>query len=115
MDALRIVGMECAWPACSIHHATIIRSRGKGPQTYNLEDMADKPKSYVAHIQWNAKENYYAGFIPGIDGTETTAYSREELMAALQRKLSAQLKNGAKVTGSGATPKSGFHRVDFTV
>ncbi len=75
--------------------------------------MAHTPKSYVAHIQWNAKENYYAGFIPGIDGTETTAYSREELMAALQRKLAERLREGARPRPTGAPPRAGFSRIDL--
>jgi predicted RNase H-like HicB family nuclease len=77
--------------------------------------MSPRPKSYVAHIQWNAQENYYAGFIPGIEGTETTAYSREELMVALQRKLSERLKEGVTITGAVEQPKPGYHRVDVTV
>jgi len=75
--------------------------------------VAIHPKSYVAHIQWNEKEYYYAGFIPGIDGSDTTAYSREELVAALQRKLADRLREGAKPRPSAAKPKTGFHRIDL--
>lgn len=75
--------------------------------------MAHQPKNYVAHIQWNEKEHYYAGFIPGIDGTDTTAYSREELITALQRKLAQRLRDGAAPRPSPAKPRTGFHKIDL--
>jgi predicted RNase H-like HicB family nuclease len=75
--------------------------------------MAEKPKSFVAHIQWNAEKNYFAGFIPGIDGTESTAYSREELMAILQRKLGEQLKAKAASPQPEGGLRPGFHKVDI--
>ena len=80
-----------------------------------MPDQPSKPKSYVVHIQWNAKENYYAGFIPGIEGTETTAYSREELMTELQRKLAKRLREGALTQPAAARPRTGFRRVDLIV
>lgn len=74
-----------------------------------------RPRSFVAHIRWSAKDRWYFGFVPGVDGTETTASSKEELLAELARKAAARLRDRAAARARAIPAPRGFRRVDVTV
>ncbi len=57
--------------------------------------MGDKPvprpKRYMAYIQWNKSKGYYAGYIPGIGGTESWGDDMDDLKGNLRDNLARRL------------------------
>jgi len=81
-----------------------------------MDDMATKPRKYTAYIQWNKRENYYAGYIPGIGGTESEGYSMDNLRENLGETLAERLKERReKVRKTIPKPRAGYRRIDIKI
>jgi predicted RNase H-like HicB family nuclease len=75
--------------------------------------MAERPKRYTAYIQWNRSKGYYAGYIPGIGGTDSWGDSMGELKANLGDTLARRLKDRPVRAQPAAKPRPGFRRIDI--
>ena len=75
--------------------------------------MADRPKRYTAYIQWNRQKGYYAGYIPGIGGTETLGDDMDDLKGNLRENLSRRLRERPVRAQPDVKPRPGFRRIDI--
>ncbi len=72
-----------------------------------------RPKRYMAYIQWNRKQGWYAGYIPGIGGSETVEGSMDALKAGLSHTLARRIAHAKARLQQGAKPRPGFRRIDL--
>jgi hypothetical protein len=78
-----------------------------------MTDSPPRPKRYMAYIQWNKKQGWYAGYIPGIGGSETVEGSMDALKAGLQNSLARRLADRKSRLQQGGGPRPGFRRIDL--
>jgi len=78
--------------------------------------MADRPRRYTAYIQWNKRDNYYAGYIPGIGGTETEGVSMDDLKRNLGDVLAERIRERReRARRQALKPRAGWRRIDIKI
>jgi predicted RNase H-like HicB family nuclease len=78
--------------------------------------MASRERRYTAYIQWNKRKTLYAGYIPGIGGTEAGGVSMEDLKRNLGETLAERLRERReRVSRQAPKPRAGWRRIDITV
>jgi len=76
---------------------------------------ARRPKRYTAYIQWNARRGWYAGYIPGLGGSETVGDNMDDLKANLRETLTRKIAENRSRAKAQAKPRPGYHRIDIEV